>query len=97
MPSNLAAVRAEALFVSGLQSSQRPDADEVRQAVTVALARWGTSGCAAAVAAEFGDHPETAVTRMTWALAVVQAVYAGPARRTREPGRLALHPVALAS
>jgi hypothetical protein len=42
-------------------------------------------GCAAQVAGEFGDHPETAVTRMAWAIATVGEVYPTrcvPARRT---------------
>jgi hypothetical protein len=39
------------------------------------LRRLGTGGCAAAVAGEYGDHPDTAAARMTWALATVHAVY----------------------
>ena len=58
---------AEALFASALQPSQSPSFSEVRSAVTETLLRLGSQGCAAAVAAEFGDHPETAVARMGWA------------------------------
>ncbi len=59
-------VAAEALFVSDLQPSQRPSHEAVELAVTAMLLRLGTEGCAAGVAAEFGDHPETAVRRMCW-------------------------------
>jgi hypothetical protein len=67
-------IRAEAVFVSDLQPSDRPTASQVAAAVLASLrARGGASGCAAAVAAEYGEHPETAVTRMRWALALVDA------------------------
>ena len=79
MPDMFAAVRAEALFVSHLQCSAIPSADEIRESVAATLRRFGVRGCAAQVAMEFGDHPDTAVARMGWALATVGAVY--PARR----------------
>ena len=67
-------VRAEALFVSDLQPSQRPTPRQVATAVLASLrARGGATGCAAAVAAEYGEHPETAVARMRWALALVDS------------------------
>jgi len=94
MPSTIEAVRAEALFVSILQSAERPAADRVRQAVASALRREGIRGCAARVALEFGDHPETAVTRMVWALAMVRLVYAAPAAPATQPAEHL--PVALA-
>jgi hypothetical protein len=75
MSSTLEAVRAEALFVSCLQSSQSPAAEVVRATVARTLLRYGSRGCAAAVAVEFGDHPESAVARMAWALATVRSVY----------------------
>ena len=75
MPSQFESIRAEALFASTLQPSDRPAADEVRRAVTGTLRRLGSRGCAAQVAGEFGDHPETAVPRMTWALAMVRGAY----------------------
>ena len=55
--------------------SVRPAADQVRQAVTSTLRMLGSRGCATWVAGEFGDHPETAVPRMTWALAMVRGAY----------------------
>lgn len=62
---------AEALFVSDLQPSEQPTAQAVHHAITTTLLRYGSDGCAAAVAAEFGDHPDAAVTRMSWARAQV--------------------------
>jgi len=57
---------AEALFVSDLQPSQCPSREAVERAVTAMILLHGSEGCAAGVATEFGDHPETAVRRMTW-------------------------------
>ena len=57
---------AEALFVSDLQPSDRPSQHIVADAVTEMILRHGSDGCAAAVAEEFGDHPEAAVRRMCW-------------------------------
>lgn len=68
------ATGAEALFTSPLQPSEQPTAADVRAAVLLSLrTHHGARGCAAAVAVEFGEHPETAVTRMRWALAQVGA------------------------
>ena len=92
MFSTFEAVRAEALFLSCLQSSESPNHEQVRDAVAGMLRRFGTRGCAAQVAVEFGDHPETAVPRMAWALAMVRDVF--PARQARvrhtAPHRLSL-------
>ena len=55
---------AEALFVSSLQPSERPNRRAVEQAVTAMILLHGSDGCAAEVATEFGDHPEMAVRRM---------------------------------
>jgi hypothetical protein len=57
---------AEALFASDLQPSQAPSSEAIRAAVDSTLARYGTDGCTALVASEFGDHPDLAVRRMTW-------------------------------
>jgi hypothetical protein len=66
--------RAEALFVTDLQRSERPTPEQVRAAIRLALRRHGCD-CAALVAAEFGEHPETAVLRMRWALDAVHDAY----------------------
>jgi hypothetical protein len=75
---SMGAVRADAVFVSGLQRCDEPSAGQVRQAVTAAIRTFGSSGCAGRVAQEFGDHPETAVTRMRWARAVAREAFADP-------------------
>jgi len=69
------AVRAEALFVSTVQASEIPAADQVRHAVASTLRVLGVRGCAAQVAGEYGEHPETAAARMCWALATVRVAY----------------------
>jgi hypothetical protein len=68
--------RAEALFVTNLQRSECPSAEQVREAVMGAFYRHGgTRNCAALVAEEFGEHPETAVARMRWAREAVHAAF----------------------
>ncbi|MEV0131899.1 hypothetical protein AB0H83_25980 [Dactylosporangium sp. NPDC050688] len=76
MESTFEAVRAEALFASMLQMSQGAADADVRAAVTTTLRRIGEQGCVATVATEFGDHPETASTRMSWALRMIRHAYA---------------------
>jgi hypothetical protein len=85
MPGTFEAVWAEALFVSTLQPSGSPSPDQIRSAVATTLRRLGLRGCAARVAGEFGDHPDTAVARMGWALAAINAVYPAPSM-TPAPG-----------
>jgi hypothetical protein len=65
--------QAEALFVSQLQPSQHPTPDEVAAAIQAALRQWGSAGCAAQTAAEYGEHPDTAPGRMRWALRLLAA------------------------
>ncbi|SRR6266487_3025723 len=93
MPSTFGAVWAEALFASTLQSSGSPSPDQVRRAVATTLRRLGVRGCAARMADEFGDHPDTAVPRMSWALATIHTVYAAPSTTPTHT----LRPLALAS
>jgi hypothetical protein len=92
-PGTFEAVLAEALFASGLQPSGSTSSDQVRRAATATLRRLGSSGCAAQAAGEFGDHPDTAVARMRWALAAVRMVYPPPSM-TPAPS---LRPLAFAS
>jgi hypothetical protein len=62
-------VLAAALFASHLQPSDRPSAARIRDAIRLSYTvHGGQSGCAAVVAAEYGEHPDTAVARMRWAL-----------------------------
>jgi hypothetical protein len=73
--SNTAA-RAAALFVSTLSVHDHPTDAEVAGAIDDALRRHGGGrGCAADVAAAYGDYPELAAPRMRWALQLVESVY----------------------
>jgi hypothetical protein len=69
------AVRSAALFVSILQRSDDPSAGQVQRAIARAVREFGSRGCAARVAQEFGDHPELAVARMRWARQVVDEAF----------------------
>jgi hypothetical protein len=85
----LTAARAEALFTSCLSAGTRPAPGEVAEAIRAAMRAYGGSrGCAAEVAAAYGERPETAAPRMRWALGVVSATY--PPR----PHRLVPRPAA---
>lgn len=90
---SISGLEADALFASGLRRCDEPSAGQVRQAVATAIREFGYSGCAARVAQEFGDHPETAVIRMRWARAMAGAALAdsAPEHGPRpEAGRLLL-------
>src|SRR2546430_6384154 len=72
----LTAARAEALFVSDLSTADHPSDAQVAAAIRHALRTHGGSrGCAADVAAAYGDHPELAAPRMRWARSVVESLY----------------------
>jgi hypothetical protein len=73
---NITDARCEALFASGLQRSDEPTAQEVAAAISRAVREFGTRGCAARMAQEFGDHPEAACDRMRWARQVVAGLHA---------------------
>jgi hypothetical protein len=73
---NVIDARCEALFASGLQRSDEPTAEAVQEAISRAVRELGTRGCAARMAQEFGDHPETACDRMRWARQVVAGLHA---------------------
>jgi hypothetical protein len=70
-PRSVSAIQADALFTSTLQRSDEVSVSKIRRAVNLALDAYGDAGCAGWVAQEFGDHPETAATRMRWARATV--------------------------
>jgi hypothetical protein len=80
----VSAGRCDALFVSPLQPSQDPGAQQVRQAAAAAARRFGERGCAGRVAQEFGEHPEAAAARMRWARQAIAQAFA-PTRSSR-PG-----------
>ena len=75
---SISTTRADALFVSALQRSDDPSAGQVRQAIAVAVREFGGRGCAARVAQEYGEHPETAVARMRWARATIAGTFSRP-------------------
>ncbi len=64
-------ITADAVFASELQRSDEPSSSSIRKAVQAAMRTFGSCGCAARVAQEFGDHPEAAAARMRWALSLV--------------------------
>ncbi len=96
---NVTDARCAALFASGLQRSDTPDADMVAEVISHAVRQFGTRGCAGRMAQEFGDHPEMAADRMRWVRQLVGEVSAPaiawrasrggrpPADPCREPGR----------
>jgi NAD(P)-dependent dehydrogenase (short-subunit alcohol dehydrogenase family) len=94
---NVTDARCEALFASGLQRSDTPDADMVAEAISHAVRQLGTHGCAGRTAQEFGDHPEMAADRMRWVRQLVgevsapaiasQASRAGSKKSRSAPGR----------
>lgn len=73
----ITAARAAALFASTLQPSDKPRDDTVRITVQAVIHDQGLRGCRAFVAGEYGEHPETAGARMTWALDTVRRAFVG--------------------
>ena len=64
--------QAEAVFLSDLQPLDHPDLNAVTSAIRRSLRTYqGVSGCLAAFAAEYGEHPESSADRMRWALSLV--------------------------
>jgi hypothetical protein len=73
---NVNDARCEALFVSGLQRSDAPDAAAAAELIRAAVRHYGVRGCAGRMAQEFGDHPEAAAARMRWIRQTVAEVSA---------------------
>jgi hypothetical protein len=67
---------AQVLFTTTLQASEHPTDERVRAAIGERLRTIGPDACAAHVAQEAGDHPETYRERMHWALYTVERAYA---------------------
>jgi hypothetical protein len=79
----LTAARAAALFVSDLSAEADPTGPEVSAVIKRALrSHGGSRGCAADVAAAYGDYPELAVRRMRWARNIIESRYRRPATPT---------------
>ena len=84
MRSQLLAARAAALFASDLSAESRPSTDTVHATIAATVrARGGTRGCAAEMAAAYGDCPQTAMARIRWARDTVLTAYGA---RRPEPG-----------
>ncbi|TMR98159.1 hypothetical protein [Nonomuraea basaltis] len=68
---------AQVLFTTALQPSDDVSPYQIREAVDERLCACGgdPARCAAYVAQEAGDHPETYVARMRWALGAVAGAY----------------------
>ncbi len=65
---DLTVARAEALFASTLSAAEPHDRAVLDAAIAAAVRDYnGVRGCAAVMAAEFGDHPQLAAERMLWA------------------------------
>ncbi len=80
---NVDDARCEALFVSGLQRWDAPDATALAELIRTAVRQYGVRGCAGRMAQEFGDHPEAAADRMRW---IRQLVAEAPAAVPQLPG-----------
>ena len=74
--------RAEALFASALCTGSRPGLQEATTTINTTVRRCrGIRGCAAEMAAAFGDSPEAAAQRMRWARELTLTLFE-PAPRT---------------
>jgi hypothetical protein len=63
---NVNDARCAALFASGLQRSDAPTPEVLTEVISRTVRRFGIRGCTSRMAQEFGDHPETAASRMRW-------------------------------
>ena len=78
----LTAARAAALFVSDLSAAGQPTGVLVEAAIKHSLqTHGGARGCAADVAAAYGDYPELAARRMRWAIGLIEDLYQRPTPR----------------
>jgi hypothetical protein len=75
VPETIRTARAEALYLSTLQPSESPSPDRVRRNIATTLGQLALPECDAQIATDFGDHPDTAVARMRWALTTIDTVY----------------------
>jgi hypothetical protein len=82
----LVTARAAAIFTSHLATGSQPTSPEATAIISAAVrAHGGTRGCAAEVAAAYGERPETAAPRMRWARTVIEDIY------QRRPARVPVH------
>jgi hypothetical protein len=72
---DLRTARADALFTSNLSARCYHSEAQVAAAIRRAIrSHGGVGGCAGAVAAAYGEHPETAAPRMRWARAAAERI-----------------------
>jgi hypothetical protein len=88
---NVNDARCEALFVSGLQRSDAPDAAALAELIRAAVGQYGVRGCAGRMAQEFGEHPEAAAARMRWIRTLVAETPAARPARLPRRGRQPRH------
>jgi hypothetical protein len=74
-PDVISAMWAEALFASSISAFAPVTPSEVDAAIRATIKRLHVRGCVEIVANEFGEHPDTAVNRMRWAVTVVTEMY----------------------
>jgi hypothetical protein len=68
--------RAEILALAPVSSTERLDRASADRLIRRTLRRYGgVRRCVAALAYEFGEHPETICPRMGWARRMVAALY----------------------
>ena len=75
--------RAEALFASSVPTGLPLTSKALNTAIAQTLRARGAPGCAAEMAAAYGENPAFAARRMRWVLGVLRlaaAATAGPAR-----------------
>jgi hypothetical protein len=73
--------RAEVLALAPVSAAEQLDRAAADQAIRSTLHRHGgLRSCAAALAQEFGEHPELAAERMTWARRTIAALYPSSTR-----------------
>jgi hypothetical protein len=94
---SMRAARADALFASTLQRSDEPTALQVERAIAAATRTFGDVGCAARVAQEYGEHPETAASRMQWARMAADGSLVRRQIRGTSPGTAEAQPRVMAS
>ena len=75
-PLDMDGARCQALFSSGLQPSDAPDAATVATAISRAVQQFGIADCVGQMVQEFGDQPDAAAKRMR---SVRQLITSGPA------------------
>jgi hypothetical protein len=73
---NVNDARCEALFVSGLQRSDVPTPEALAEVISRTVRQFGIAGCLSRMAQEFGDHPESAASRMRWIRQLIGGIYA---------------------